>query len=61
MWNEIVLWDATEGKTTYDNPTTQKEYQRPITLCFSPCGEYLAAGAWWQPDLAERCQSVCGR
>ena len=25
--------------------------QRPITLCFSPCGEYLASGAWWQPGL----------
>ncbi len=50
MWNEIVLWDATEGKTIMTIPHTE-EYQRPITLCFSPCGQYLASGAWWQPYL----------
>ena len=49
-WGEIVLWDATDGKvlTTLTQP---EESQRPITLCFSPCGQYLASGAWWQGGL----------
>ncbi len=49
-WGEIVLWDATDGKTLTTLPQPE-ESQRPITLCFSPCGKYLASGAWWQPDL----------
>ena len=49
-WGEIVLWDATDGKTLTTLPQPE-ESQRAITLCFSPCGEYLASGAWWQPDL----------
>ncbi|MDE0314074.1 MAG: WD40 repeat domain-containing protein [Candidatus Poribacteria bacterium] len=49
-WGEIVLWDATDGKTLMTLPQPE-ESQRPITLCFSPCGLYLASGAWWQPDL----------
>ena len=49
-WGEIVLWDATDGKTLM-TLTQPEESQRAITLCFSPCGEYLASGAWWQPDL----------
>ncbi|MCG9133658.1 WD40 repeat domain-containing protein [Candidatus Poribacteria bacterium] len=50
QWSEIVLWDATDGKTIMTLPQ-REESQRPITLCFSPCGQYLASGAWWQPDL----------
>ena len=49
-WGEIVLWDATDGKTLMTLPQPE-ESQRPITLCFSPCAKYLASGAWWQPDL----------
>ena len=49
-WGEIVLWDSTDGKVLMTLPQP-KESQRPITLCFSPCGEYLASGAWWQPGL----------
>ena len=49
-WGEIVLWDATDGKTLMTLPQPE-ESQRPITLCFSPCGEYLASGAWWQGGL----------
>ena len=49
-WGEIVLWDATDGKTLTTLPQPE-ESRRAITLCFSPCGEYLASGAWWQPDL----------
>ncbi len=50
QWSEIVLWDAADGNTFMTLPQPE-ESQRPITLCFSPCGQYLAAGAWWQPDL----------
>lgn len=50
MWNEIVLWDATDGQTIMTIPHSE-ENQRPITLCFSPCGQYLASGSWWQPYL----------
>ena len=49
-WSEIVLWDATDGKTLMTLPQPE-ESQRPITLCFSPCGQYLASGAWWQSGL----------
>jgi len=49
-WGEIVLWDATDGKTLMTLPQPE-DSQRPITLCFSPCGEYLASGAWWQSGL----------
>ena len=49
-WGEIVLWDATDGKILMTLPQPE-DSQRAITLCFSPCGEYLASGAWWQPDL----------
>ena len=47
---EIVLWDATNGKTLMTLPQPE-ESQRAITLCFSPCGQYLASGAWWQSGL----------
>ena len=47
---EIVLWDATNGKTLMTLPQPE-ESQRAITLCFSPCGQYLASGAWWQGGL----------
>ncbi len=49
-WGEIVLWDATDGKTLMTLPQSE-ESQRAITLCFSPCGQYLASGAWWQRGL----------
>ena len=49
-WGEIVLWNATDGKILMVLPQPEGS-QRPITLCFSPCGQYLASGAWWQPDL----------
>ncbi len=49
-WGEIVLWDATDGKTLMTLPQPQ-ESQRPFTLCFAPCGQYLASGAWWQGGL----------
>ncbi len=47
---EIIFWDATDGKVLMRIPQP-KESRRPITLCFSLCGEYLASGAWWQTRL----------
>ncbi len=47
---DIMLWDATDGKTVMTIPQPE-ESQRAIALCFSPCGEYLASGAWWQGGL----------
>ena len=47
---EIVLWDATDGKVLMTLPQPV-ESQRAITLCFSPCGQYLVSGAWWQSGL----------
>ncbi|MCY3741013.1 MAG: WD40 repeat domain-containing protein [Candidatus Poribacteria bacterium] len=56
FWNEIILWDATDAKTLMTIPQSE-ENQRPITLCFSPCGRYLAAGAWWKGGLKKT--SIC--
>lgn len=56
FWNEIVLWDATDGKTLMTIPQSE-ENQRPITLRFSPCSQYLAAGAWWKGGLKKT--SIC--
>ena len=56
FWNEIILWDATDGKILMTIPQSE-ENQRPITLCFSPCGRYLAAGAWWKGGLKKT--SIC--
>ncbi|MXV77398.1 hypothetical protein F4X73_07500 [Candidatus Poribacteria bacterium] len=47
---EIILWSAIDGETVMTIPQP-KDSQRPITLRFSPCGNYLASGAWWQPGL----------
>ena len=50
QWGEIVLWNATDGKVYMTIPQPEGN-QRPITLCFSPCGEYLFSGSWWQGGL----------
>lgn len=47
---DIMLWNATDGKTLMTLPQPE-ESQRSIALCFSPCGAYLASGAWWQSRL----------
>ena len=49
-WGEIMLWDATDGKTLMTLPQPEGN-QRPITLSFSPCGQYLLSGSWWQRGL----------
>lgn len=56
LWNEIVLWDATDGKIVMTIPQSE-ENQRSITLHFSPCGEYLVSGAWWKGGLKK--VSIC--
>lgn len=56
LWNQIVLWDATDGSIIMTIPQSE-ENQRSITLCFSPCGEYLASGAWWKSGLKK--VSIC--
>ena len=50
QWGEIVLWNATDGKVYMTIPQPEGN-QRPITLYFSPCGEYLLSGSWWQGGL----------
>ena len=50
QWGEIVLWDATNGSIYMTIPQPEGN-QRPITLCFSPCGQYLLSGSWWQGGL----------
>ena len=49
---EIVLWDATNGKTLMSLPQSE-ENQNPVALCFSPCGRYFASGSWWQRGLKQ--------
>lgn len=51
QWGEIVLWNATDGSKVMTIPQP-KGSQRPIALSFSPCGRFLASGAWWQPELS---------
>ena len=46
----IVIWNAKTGQIHMTLPQP-KDSQRPITLRFSPCGKYLASGAWWQTGL----------
>ncbi|MCY4403663.1 MAG: hypothetical protein OXD54_13910 [Candidatus Poribacteria bacterium] len=50
QWGEIILWDASNGSVLMTIPQPEGN-QRPITLSFSPCGEYLFSGSWWQGDL----------
>ena len=49
---EIVLWDATDGRTLIALPQPE-ENQKPFVLCFSPCGRYLVSGSWWQEGLKQ--------
>ena len=47
---EIILWDATDGKVLMRIPQPRGN-RRSIALRFSPCGQYLVSGAWWQTRL----------
>ena len=43
---EILLWDI-ERRETVMNIPQPKDSWFPFALAFSPCGRYLASGAWW--------------
>ena len=47
MHKEIRLWSVTSGETLYSIQLPQG-CQWQFALAFSPCGQYLASGAWWQ-------------
>ena len=47
---DIMFWDVTDGKTLMTLPQPE-ESQQPIAFRFSPCGQYLVPGAWWQSGL----------
>ena len=49
---EIVLWNATSGKTLMSLPQPE-ENQNPVALGFSPCGRYFVSGSWWQEGLKQ--------
>ena len=43
---EILLWDIERRETVMRIPQP-KDSWFPFALAFSPCGRYLASGAWW--------------
>ena len=50
MGKQILLWDVRRGETRLTLPHTQQSWW-PFALAFSPCGEYLASGAWWHRGM----------
>ena len=46
MINQIRLWDINSCRTLLTLPHTYPSCY-PRALAFSPCGKYLASGAWW--------------
>ena len=43
---EILLWDISYRETLMSIPQPKDSWV-PFALAFSPCGRYLASGAWW--------------
>ena len=43
---EIFLWDIEHRETVLSIPQPKDSWS-PFALVFSPCGRYLASGAWW--------------
>ena len=43
---EILLWDISSRETLMSIPQPKDSWV-PFALVFSPCGQYLASGAWW--------------
>ncbi len=43
---EILLWDIERRETVLSIPQPKDSWS-PFALAFSPCGRYLASGAWW--------------
>ncbi|MYF55171.1 hypothetical protein F4225_05265 [Candidatus Poribacteria bacterium] len=50
LTSEIRIWDTETLKTRMIILPPQGCI-RPWALAFSPCGNYLASGAWWHPGL----------
>ncbi len=50
MQKEILLWDVNRHRTILTLPHAQQSWW-PFALAFSPCGEYLASGAWWHRGM----------
>ena len=50
MNNEIRFWCA-EKLTTLRTIPQLENNKRAFALTFSPCGNYLASGAWWQEGM----------
>ena len=46
MATEIRLWDVNHCRTLLTLPHAPTN-GNPCALAFSPCGRYLASGAWW--------------
>ena len=43
---EILLWDIERREPVMSIPQPKDSWS-PFALAFSPCGRYLASGAWW--------------
>ena len=50
MQKQILLWDVNRRQTILTLPHAQQSWW-PFALAFSPCGEYLASGAWWHRGM----------
>ena len=50
MRNLIRLWDINSCRTLLTLPHTDPSCY-PRALAFSPCGKYLASGAWWHTGV----------
>ena len=48
--DEIMLWDITRCEL-HMQLSLPKGCQKMFPLAFSQCGDYFAAGAWWQPSM----------
>ena len=43
---KVLLWDIEHGETVMTIPHPRDSWS-PFALAFSPCGRFLASGAWW--------------
>ena len=50
MAKKILLWDVNRCETFMTLPHAQQSWW-PFALAFSPCGRYLASGAWWHRGM----------
>ncbi len=47
---ELLLWDTLHRKIVMSLALPRESWD-PFALAFSPCGRYLASGAWWNQGL----------